>query len=169
VLRLASGNTYTSHVASIDDEEEGQEAMSNNLSLFNMDTTPAIVRKAEDLAGLLAAATAEHEAGLRAERASLEHYRKAGQALLKAKAAAGHGSWLKVLKRTGIPQQHRYREARRRPGHARLRHRHRRRHRRARVGRAIPVPSFEWGRPGICHRAKTGHPSTELEKWINRP
>jgi hypothetical protein len=66
---------------------------------------PAIVRTAEDLAGFLATANAEHEAGQRAELASLEHYRKAGEALLKAKAAAGHGKWLGALKRTTIPQQ----------------------------------------------------------------
>jgi hypothetical protein len=38
----------------------------------------AIVRQDEDLASVLAAANAEHEAGMRAELASLEHYRKAG-------------------------------------------------------------------------------------------
>jgi hypothetical protein len=59
---------------------------------------PGIVRQTDDLAGLFAAANAEHEAGQRAERATLEHYRKAGEALLRAKAAAGHGNWLQVLK-----------------------------------------------------------------------
>jgi hypothetical protein len=67
---------------------------------------PAAVRQAEDLAGLFNTANAEHEAGQRKERESLEHYRKAGEALLRAKAAAGHGSWLKVLKeKCRIPQQ----------------------------------------------------------------
>jgi hypothetical protein len=66
---------------------------------------PAAVRPLEDLAELLAAAKGEHEAGLTAERASLEHYRKAGQALLRAKAAAGHGRWLPALAKTSIPQQ----------------------------------------------------------------
>jgi hypothetical protein len=66
---------------------------------------PAIVRQAEDLGGWLAVAAAEHQAGVEAERAGLEHYRKAGAALARAKAAAGHGSWLPALKRTGIPQQ----------------------------------------------------------------
>jgi hypothetical protein len=56
------------------------------------------VRPAADAAELLAAANAEHEAGLRAERASLEHYRKAGEALIRAKAAVGHGKWLTLLK-----------------------------------------------------------------------
>jgi hypothetical protein len=66
----------------------------------------AAVRPAEDPAALLAAANAEHEAGLRAERASLEHYRKAGDALLRAKAAAGHGKWLPLLKeRSSISNQ----------------------------------------------------------------
>jgi hypothetical protein len=58
---------------------------------------PGIVRPAEDMAALFATANAEHEAGLKAERASLEHYRRAGEALARAKAAAGHGKWLKVL------------------------------------------------------------------------
>jgi hypothetical protein len=67
---------------------------------------PAIVCPAEDLAALFALANAEHEAGQRAERAGLEHYRKAGDALLRAKAAAGHGRWLTVLReQCRIPQQ----------------------------------------------------------------
>jgi hypothetical protein len=70
--------------------------------LFN---PPALVRPAEDLASLLAAAKAEHEAGEQATRKGLEHYRKAGEVLSKAKSAAGHGNWLPALKRTGIPQQ----------------------------------------------------------------
>jgi hypothetical protein len=66
----------------------------------------AIVRPAADLATLFAEANSEHEAGQRAERATLEHYRRAGTALLKAKAAAGHGNWLKVLgAQCKIPQQ----------------------------------------------------------------
>jgi hypothetical protein len=63
------------------------------------------VRQADGLHELLACASAEHEAGQRAERASLEHYRKAGEALLRAKAAAGHGNWLPALAKTSIPQQ----------------------------------------------------------------
>jgi hypothetical protein len=43
-------------------------------------------------------ANAEHEAGQQAQRQSLEHYRKAGEALIRAKTAAGHGNWLKTLK-----------------------------------------------------------------------
>ena len=67
---------------------------------------PALVQPAQDAAALLAAANAEHEAGQRAERAGLEHYRKAGEALLKAKAAAGHGKWLPLLKdRSSISNQ----------------------------------------------------------------
>jgi len=68
---------------------------------------PAAVRPAEDLAELLAVASAEHEAGQRAERESLEHYRKAGEALIRAKAAAGHGKWLKALKGQGAFSQQR--------------------------------------------------------------
>jgi DNA adenine methylase len=71
----------------------------------NVFEPPAIVRPAEDLAALLATAKAEHAEGMRAERASLEHYRKAGLALAKAKEAAGHGNWLAALKQTGISQQ----------------------------------------------------------------
>jgi hypothetical protein len=37
--------------------------------------------------------------------AGLEHYKMAGEALLRAKAAAGHGKWLETLKRIAIPQQ----------------------------------------------------------------
>jgi hypothetical protein len=70
--------------------------------LFN--PVPA-VRQADALGELLARASAEHEAGQRAERASLEHYRKAGEALLRAKAEAGHGNWLDALAKTSIPQQ----------------------------------------------------------------
>jgi hypothetical protein len=67
---------------------------------------PAAVRTAEALAGLFASANAEHDAGRQAEQVALEHYRKAGAALLKAKAAAGHGNWLKVLKeQCRIPTQ----------------------------------------------------------------
>jgi DNA adenine methylase len=71
----------------------------------NVFDPPAIVRPAEDLAALLATAKAEHAEGMRAEVASLEHYRKAGLALAKAKEAAGHGNWLAALKQTGIGQQ----------------------------------------------------------------
>jgi DNA adenine methylase len=71
----------------------------------NVFDPPAIVRPAEDLAALLATAKAEHSEGMRAERASLEHYRRAGLALARAKEAAGHGNWLAALKQTGISQQ----------------------------------------------------------------
>ena len=67
---------------------------------------PAIIRQVEDVSALLAAAATEHDAGKRAERASLEHYRKAGEALLKAKQAVGHGQWSKLLReKCRIPQQ----------------------------------------------------------------
>jgi len=71
----------------------------------------AIVRAAEsDLFALAARINAEHEAGEKATRKSLEHYRNAGAALLQAKAklkedaiakgekGKGHGSWLPWLK-----------------------------------------------------------------------
>jgi hypothetical protein len=69
------------------------------------EVTAAVVRPAEDLAELMAVAQAEHEAGQRGEQMTLEHYRKAGEALVRAKAAAGHGRWLPALEKTGIPQQ----------------------------------------------------------------
>jgi len=42
-------------------------------------------RQQTNLSALLAVAKAEHEAGLQAETAALEHYRKAGEALAQAK------------------------------------------------------------------------------------
>jgi hypothetical protein len=65
----------------------------------------AAVRPAEDLTELLAEAVAEHDAAERCGRESLEHYRLAGLAFKKAKAAAGHGKWLTALKRTGVSSQ----------------------------------------------------------------
>ena len=66
---------------------------------------PAVVRPAEDVAGLLALAKREHLAGQESERQGLEHYRRAGEALLKAKGGVGHGSWEKHLKATSISSQ----------------------------------------------------------------
>jgi site-specific DNA-methyltransferase (adenine-specific) len=59
---------------------------------------PAVVRPAEDLAELAERINAEHAAGERETRRGLEHFRKAGEDLLKAKARVGHGKWLKWLK-----------------------------------------------------------------------
>jgi hypothetical protein len=59
---------------------------------------PAVVCPAEDLAALAHQANAEHEAGERLTRKGLEHYRLAGEYLLKAKARCGHGKWLAWLK-----------------------------------------------------------------------
>jgi hypothetical protein len=78
-----------------------------NEKLFN---PPAAVRPAEDPGAWIATAKAEHEAGLRTQRATLEHYRKAGEALNKAEAAAGHGKWLPLLaarRRMGADSQRR--------------------------------------------------------------
>jgi hypothetical protein len=58
---------------------------------------PGIVRPAEDLAALAAAANAAHVAGQAASRKSLEHFRAAGEALIKAKKRCGHGNWLAWL------------------------------------------------------------------------
>jgi ParB family chromosome partitioning protein len=64
---------------------------------MNTITRPAIVRTAEDLTILAAEINAEHEAGERATRQGLEHFRAAGERLLRAKAACGHGKWLAGL------------------------------------------------------------------------
>lgn len=58
---------------------------------------PGITRPADSLAELAAAANSAHEAGEQAVRKGLEHFRVAGDALLKAKAACGHGKWLPWL------------------------------------------------------------------------
>lgn len=58
---------------------------------------PAEVRPAEDLAALAAAINAAHEAGEGATRQGLEHFRAAGEALIRAKAECGHGNWLPWL------------------------------------------------------------------------
>jgi hypothetical protein len=57
-----------------------------------------IVRPAEDLAALAMQINREHAAGEEAARRGLEHFRKAGEALLKVKAGCGHGKWLPWLK-----------------------------------------------------------------------
>jgi hypothetical protein len=59
---------------------------------------PAIVRSHEDPAALAALINAEHQAGERATRQGLDHFRKAGEALLRAKKLLGHGEWLGWLK-----------------------------------------------------------------------
>jgi hypothetical protein len=72
--------------------------MSDFLSVAPVSTPPAIVRPAEDLAVLATQINASHEAGEGATRKGLEHFRAAGEALRKAKAACGHGKWLAWLK-----------------------------------------------------------------------
>jgi hypothetical protein len=59
----------------------------------------AEVRPAADLAALAAEINAEHRAGEAAARKGMDHFRKAGAALLKAKAACQHGGWLPWLKK----------------------------------------------------------------------
>jgi hypothetical protein len=60
---------------------------------------PAAVRPVEDLAALAAEINAEHQAGEAATREGLDCFRRAGEALLKAKAGCGgHGKWLPWLK-----------------------------------------------------------------------
>jgi site-specific DNA-methyltransferase (adenine-specific) len=60
----------------------------------NIINPPAIVRPAEGLASLAAVANEQHEAGEGATRRGLEHFRAAGEALLRAKGQLGHGNWL---------------------------------------------------------------------------
>ena len=55
---------------------------------------PAIVRPADELVQLAAAINAEHEAGEKSAWKRLQHYRKAGERLLRAKEVAGRGKWL---------------------------------------------------------------------------
>jgi len=56
------------------------------------------VRPAEDLGELAARINREHDAGEVAARDVLEHFRSAGEALIRAKALCGHGRWLTWLK-----------------------------------------------------------------------
>lgn len=67
-------------------------------NLFVVDNG-AEVRPAEDLAALAARINAEHDAGEGATRKGLEHFRAAGEALLRAKGQCGHGKWLAWLKK----------------------------------------------------------------------
>src|SRR5262249_54156883 len=64
---------------------------------------PALVRPAEDLAVLAEQINAAHQAGEGATRKGLEHFRAAGDRLIKAKAQlkedVGHGQWLKWIKK----------------------------------------------------------------------
>jgi hypothetical protein len=60
-------------------------------------TPPAEVRPAADLAALAAEINAEHRAGEAAARKGMDHFRKAGAALLRAKASCRHGEWLPWL------------------------------------------------------------------------
>jgi hypothetical protein len=58
----------------------------------------AEVRPAEDLDALAYEINAAHKAGKDANLSSLKHYREAGDKLLKARKACGHGTWLAWLK-----------------------------------------------------------------------
>jgi hypothetical protein len=57
-----------------------------------------LVRAVEDLATLAAAINRAHAEGERLTHKGLEHFHRAGEALLQAKAQCGHGKWLKWLK-----------------------------------------------------------------------
>jgi hypothetical protein len=59
---------------------------------------PAITRPDVDLKALAAQINADHHAGTEASRRGLAHFRAAGEALLKAKEAVGHGQFLSWLK-----------------------------------------------------------------------
>jgi hypothetical protein len=65
-----------------------------NGSLF----PPAITRAAVDLKALAAQINADHQVGTEASRRGLAHFRAAGEALLKAREAVGHGQFLSWLK-----------------------------------------------------------------------
>jgi hypothetical protein len=73
---------------------------------------PAVVRAAEDdLAELARRINASHAAGEGATRKGLEHFRAAGEALIKAKKRCGHGKfgeWLKANVRCDHSQACRY-------------------------------------------------------------
>jgi hypothetical protein len=58
---------------------------------------PAIIREVVDLHALAAEINAAHQAGEEAARRGLEQFRRAGEALLKAKKQCGHGNWTKWL------------------------------------------------------------------------
>jgi hypothetical protein len=73
---------------------------------FDIHGPAAIVKPMEEASIFLAEATGEHQAGLGAQQKSLEHFRKAGEALRRAKTAAGHGRWLPLLnEQTDISHQ----------------------------------------------------------------
>jgi hypothetical protein len=54
---------------------------------------PAIVKAAEDLPALARIANEENQAGEASDKERLDHYKKAGEALAKAKKQCGHGRW----------------------------------------------------------------------------
>ncbi len=55
---------------------------------------PAIVREVVDLESLAVAINESHVAGEQCSHEGLEHYRRAGEDLIRAKAQVGHGKWL---------------------------------------------------------------------------
>jgi protein gp37 len=63
------------------------------------------VRPAADLAALAAEVKAEVRAGEADSRKGVEHFRKAGGVLLRAREACGHGQWLPWLKKTGVGER----------------------------------------------------------------
>jgi hypothetical protein len=67
--------------------------------MYRTDEVAALVWPAEDLAALAAAINAAHQAGEEATRRGLEHYRAAGEALIRAKRQCGHGRWLGWIER----------------------------------------------------------------------
>jgi hypothetical protein len=58
---------------------------------------PALVREVESLAELASLINGAHCAGEAASRRGLDHFRQAGEMLLKAKEKCGHGMWLEWL------------------------------------------------------------------------
>lgn len=64
----------------------------------NLYEPAAIVQPAESMKQLAAEINAEHALGEQGTRKSLEHYRRAGEKLVKAKAQCKHGHWLRWIK-----------------------------------------------------------------------
>jgi hypothetical protein len=72
---------------------------------------PVIVRLADDVHCLFATARVEHFAGQAAAQKGLNHYRRAGEALLKARDVMkkdGDRTWLKRLEASGIGRSRAY-------------------------------------------------------------
>jgi hypothetical protein len=94
----SSDTTAAVPPARLDAPAEGRKDDRVLGNLFNRDqAAPALVRPAESVADLAAEANAQHDLGQAASQRGVEHYRAAGEALLKIKGQVGHGKYLKAL------------------------------------------------------------------------